>query len=85
MGRQNSYLSDGNVEEKNRKAKIKLAVRFDASDPQPERDDSTFGGSQVAYRRAYRNWHAREQRRKKTAAARSVAPHRPMSLTRYTS
>ena len=45
------------------------------ADPQPERDDSTFGGSQVAYRRAYRTWHARQQRRKKIAAARfSTAP-----------
>jgi len=40
-------------------------------DPQPERDDLTFGGSQVAYRRAYCTWYAREQRRKKIAVARS--------------
>ena len=46
-------------------------------DPQPERDDSTFGGSQVAYRRAYRTWHAREQRRKKIASARSSTAPAP--------
>ena len=40
------------------------------SDPRPERGDSRFGGSQAAYRREYRTWHAREQRRKKIAAAR---------------
>ena len=51
------------------------------SDPRPERGDSRFGGSQAAYRREYRTWHAREQRRKKIAAARfspipagSIAP-----------
>ena len=53
----------------------------DISDPKPERGDSRFGGSQAAYRREYRTWHAREQRRKKIAAARfspipagSIAP-----------
>ena len=42
----------------------------DVSDPKPERGDSRFGGSQAAYRREYRAWHARQQRRKKIAAAR---------------
>ena len=40
----------------------------------PKRDDPRFGGSGVAYRRDYRNWHARKQRRKRIASARSTAP-----------
>ena len=47
-----------------------LADGTDISDPKPERGASRFGGSQAAYRREYRAWHAREQRRKKIAAAR---------------
>ena len=50
------------------RARVPLFAGDDINDPQPERDDSRFGGSQVAYRREYRTWHAREQRRKKAAA-----------------